>query len=131
MKPTLATIALCISFSYFSPARAEESAPTLSIVDATKSAQVLLDQQKLPKDYFIRSITLAASPDKPEIKQYEARFEPTKTRRVMVGSEPEPIKYQVIVVSMDGTASIQEREFAPTRRIVAKPVGSSDNGTNK
>jgi len=131
MKPTLATIVLCLSFLYLSATRAEDSAPTLSIVDATKSAQVLLDQQKLPKEYFIRSVTLAASPDRPDIKQYEVRFKPTKTRRVMVGSEPEPIKYQVIVVSMDGATSIQEREFTPTRRIVVKPGGASNNGTNK
>jgi len=131
MKPTIATIVLCISIAYFSPARAEDSAPALSIVDATKSAQLLLDQQKLPNDYFIRSIMLAASPDKPEIKQYEAQFEPTKTRRVKIGSEPQPSKFQVIVVSMDGTASIQEREIASTRRIVAKPAGAGDNETNK
>jgi hypothetical protein len=130
MKASLTTILLCIGLAFATQVHAQESAPTLSIADATRSAQVFLDQQKLPKEYFIRSITLTGSPGSASSAQYEARFEPTKARRVKIGPAPEPIKYQVIVVTMDGTATIQEREFTPTRRIIATP-GSTTGGTNQ
>ena len=129
MKPLLTTLLFCIGFAFATHVHAEESAPALSIAEATRSAQVLLDQQKLPKEYFIRSITLAGSPSSPGSPQYEARFEPTKTQRVKIGTDPEPMKYQVIVVTMDGKATIQEREFTRTRRIIATP--DSTTGTNR
>ena len=121
MKTSLASMLLCIGFAFATQVHAQESAPALSITEATRSAQALFDQQKLPKEYFIRSITLVGSPGSPSSAQYEARFEPMKTRRVKVGSDPEPIKYQLIVVTMDGKATITERELTTTRRIVAKP----------
>ena len=130
MKTSLASIVLCVGFTFATPVHAQESAPPLSIAEATRSAQVLLDQQKLPKEYFIRSITLAGSPTSPGSLQYEARFEPTKTQRVRIGTDPEPMKYQVIVVTMDGKATIQEREFTRTRRIIGTP-DSAAGGTNQ
>jgi len=120
MKTLLSSLVLCVGFTFATPVHAQESAPTLSIAEATRSAQELLDQQKLPKEYFIRSITLAGSPTSPGSPQYEARFEPTKTQRVRVGSDPAPIKYQVIVVTMDGKATIQEREFTHPKRVISE-----------
>ena len=125
MKTSLASIVLCIGFALVTLLRAQESAPTLSIAEATRSAQLLLDQQKLPKEYFIRSISLVVSPGSPTNAQYEACFQPTIMERVRVGTERVPIKYQVIVVTMDGKATIQEREITRTKRI----NGTSDSTT--
>ena len=58
---------------------------------------------------------------------YEARFEPPVRRRVLKQDDPaveapQPIKYRIIVVSMDGTAKVEEKEYTPTRSIVRKPT---------
>ena len=130
MKASLTTAGLCLVFALSIPVHAQESAPILSISDAIRSAQALLDQQKLPMDYFIRSITLTESPGVPGSEQYEARFEPTKTQRIKVGSDPEPVKYQVIVVTMDGNATIEERVITSSRRKMATR-DSTEPGTNR
>ena len=130
MKPTLASIILCIIFAIATQVISQESAPVLSISEALRSAQAVLDQEKLPKEYFIRSITLVESPRSASIPQYEARYEPPQTRRVKIGSDPEPIKYSVIVVTMDGKAKITEREFTTTRRVITDLKSTAD-ATNK
>ena len=69
--------------------------------------------------------------------KYEARFEPPVRRLVLKQDDPavaapQPIKFRIIVVSMDGTAKVEEKEFTSTRSIVRKSTDEgSTTATNK
>lgn len=114
-------ILLVLSAMLLSPLFADQAKPELSIVDAAKAASDYLEEQNLPEDNFIRSLTLIQRPANGGFA-YEARFEPMVVRRIRVNTEPEPIIRKVIVVSMDGTASIEERKDDSSQRIISRPI---------
>ena len=108
-------------------ATAEDSVPPLPLSKAAQIAQTKLEAMNLPAEFYIRSISLAPSMEASGKIIYEAKFEPPVRRRVLkqddpAVSTPQPIKYRIIVVSMDGTAKIEEREYPSTRSIVRKPA---------
>lgn len=118
------TITTAILLSLIVSSHAGDAAPKLSLVQACQIAQQTLDEQKLGPEYFLRSIYLTASgPEAPEL-QYEAKFEPTIIRRVRVGTTPGPIKYRVIVVTMDGKGAVVEREQTPTASIQRRTIST-------
>lgn len=98
-------------FMALSPLRAEETPPPLSFVKAALIAQETLEKLNLPDEFFIRVLSIVPHPDGTGISHYEARFEPVRQERVMVGQEPPatPITYRVIIIELDGTARIEEK----------------------
>jgi hypothetical protein len=119
--PTILTIALIAATTLL---RAEPpTPPSLPLAKAVAIAQTTLDSLKLPPEYFLRSISYRPLTDKEPTAFYRASFEPTKTRRVMVGSTPEPVKIKYIKVLMNGTASVIEEEISSDRRTIkSRPV---------
>lgn len=125
MNPITLIAGICIIFTALS-ATAKDSAPSLPFSKAAQIAQTTLEELHLPAEYFIRSISLSTTMDASDKPIYEARFEPPVRRRVIkqddpTVTDPQPIIYRIIVVLMDGTAKVEQREFTPTRSIVRKP----------
>jgi len=84
--------------------------PSLSMMEAAAIAQKKLDELKLPPEYFLRAISYHPSSKKEPAARYTAFYEPPFSR-----STEEPIKIKFIKISMDGTASLEEREFGPSK----------------
>jgi hypothetical protein len=118
------------------PSQAQESPPTLSLVEAAKIAEMTLKEMNLPDDYFIRSVMLSPSKNDQNTFFYEARFEPPARRIIRRSdisadeSEPEAIKFKVIIVTMDGKASMEEREWGQARSIQRRIVPQEGSPTN-
>lgn len=100
--------------------------PPISLVQASQIAQDTLKTQNLGSDFYLRSITLRTRPENPAEVIYEATFEPTTKSRAMVGAEPPPIRYRVIVVDMRGRGTVEDREFTPSRVIRRKTTSGTD-----
>lgn len=132
--PTIALSFVLIATSF--PSQAQEGPPTLSLAEAAKIAESCLKERNLPQKYFIRSVMLSPSKDDPSTLIYEARFEPPARRVVKRSgpatdeSEPEAVTFKVIIVTMDGKASIQEREITQTRRIQRAAISEESGSTN-
>jgi hypothetical protein len=132
--PIIAISFLLVATSF--PTQAQDGPPPLSLVEAAKIADSSLKDMNLPQDYFIRSVMLSPTKEDPNTLFYEARFEPPARRIVRRSdsaaeeAEPEIIKYKVIIVTMDGKASVQEREFTQTRSIQRKIIPKEGNQTN-
>lgn len=129
MKPITLIAGISIILTALSAA-AKDSVPSLPFSKAAQIAQTKLEELHLPPEFFIHSVNLIQGGDATTPAKYEAIFEPTVVRRVRIGTEPEPVKYKVIVISMDGTAAVEEREHAATRDIKRKIVEGSSGVTN-
>ena len=111
------------------PLRAEESPPRLSFVQAAQIAQETLQKQDLPKEYFLRSLSLVYPRDGGPAEKYEARFEPVVVQRATAEAETPsaPIQYKVIVISMDGAAAVEEKTIEQPPRVIRRRAVSSDS----
>ena len=121
---------LSASFSVY----ADEKPPALSIVEAAQIAQEFLEKQNLPKEFFIWSLAITPNQDGTEGSRYEARFEPLIVERGRVGQEPPttPIKFNIIVINMDGTAQIEEKiieRSIPQRQILRRKLDTQSETT--
>lgn len=126
LKALLLTAALTCAPCVF----AEDTPPVLPFLKAAQIAQETLEGQNLPKEYFLRSLSLVYPRDGGPIEKYEARFEPVIRERRMVGSEPPttPIKYKAIIITMEGVATIEEKIInrpEPGRSIIRRGAESS------
>ncbi|MEI6704169.1 MAG: hypothetical protein WCL71_11640 [Deltaproteobacteria bacterium] len=136
MKPITLIAGISIIITALSVS-AEDSAPSLPLSKAAQIAQTTLEELHLPSEFFIRSISLSPTMDPSGKPKYEARFEPPVRRLVLKQDDPavaapQPIKFRIIVVSMDGTAKVEEKEFTSTRSIVRKSTDEgSTTATNK
>lgn len=122
-KPLLLAFFLCCTTTLFG----EEVPPTLSFVKAAQIAQEALEKQNLSKEYFIRSLFLVRTTDETPTETYNAYFEPTQKVRMKVDTEtpPVPIKVKVIVISMDGAATIEEKvieQSESSRRVIRRKL---------
>ena len=136
MNPKTLIAGISIIITAFS-AIAEDTAPSIPLTKAAQIAQTTLEELHLPSEFFIRSISLSPRMDASGKQIYEARFEPPVRRRILnqddpAVSDPQPMKYRIIVVSMDGVAKVEEREQTSTRSIVGRPAEQgSTTATNK
>ena len=101
---------LAILLFFTAVCQSQEAAPSLPITQAAQLAQTQLSSLNLGPEYFIRSLSFVGN-------RYEARFEPSVTSRAIVGEEPPPIIFKVIVVTMDGKTSIEEKTISQNRSI--------------
>lgn len=90
--------------------------PSLPLDKAAAIAQKKLEELKLPSKCFLRTVSYYPSSKREPVARYHAYFEP------LGRSAKEPIKIKYIVILMDGTATVEEREFG-----ASKPMAGATN----